>query len=193
MVREILTVSWCDLCMSADGTRAEVAESHRVVLDGKGYDVDLCAEHHGEYKAFADLVATASATHRATPEPVKGLKAPSREQHDRSCLLCSHVVRSSSGLSDHVRESHALRTTEMFGLTCPLCGSEHLKPQGLGVHARATHSAEHPQVTETSAAFLVAESLGDPLGIVARQRKAAQKLSDAAVAKREREAATSSA
>lgn len=186
MVREIVTLAWCDLCMSRSGNRAEVAESHRVVLDGKAYEVDLCTEHLGEFKAFADLVATASAAHR--PEPTK--PKPSTM---RTCLLCGHVVTSSSGLGDHCLEVHGLRTIDVFGLTCPLCAQTFTNAQGLGVHCRSAHMRDHAQVVETTAAFLVAESLGDPHGVVKRARERATKASRTALAKREREAAKAAA
>ena len=179
MVREIVTLAWCDLCMNGDGTRTEVAGSHRVVLDGKAYEVDLCTEHLSEYQAFADLVVAASAAHR--PEPAKA-----KPSTMRTCLLCGHVVTSSSGLGDHCLDVHGLRTVEVHGLTCPLCEQTFTNAQGLGVHCRSAHMGEHPQVVETTAAFLVAESLGDPHGVVKRARERATKASRAALAKRER-------
>lgn len=179
MVREILTVEWCDLCMRED-KREQVAESHKLVIDGKAYDVDLCSEHVGEFKAFTDLVALASATNRdALPSQGRTHNSP----HKRPCLLCSYVAVSSNAMQTHLRNHHGLMSQgEMYGLVCPLCKHKSDTPQTAGMHARRKHRAEHPFVTDTPTAFAQAELMGDPHGVVARARKAALKRSDEAMA-----------
>lgn len=183
MVREIVTIDWCDLCMR-DGERERVEESHRLVIDGKSFNVDLCANHVGEFKAFVDLVTIASAQHSDPAMPGGKPAGGKASKHVRPCLLCGTQLTSTSGLATHVEREHGISPREMFGDTCPLCKAQHETPQGLGVHCRATHHDEYPLVVDTPTAFAVAEVNGDRLGIVARQRKRAVKGSEQALAAR---------
>lgn len=186
----------CDPC--AAWHEVETEEGVETVPVG-GQTLDLCPSHKLDLQPFLALVAEwgASATGKqgrqrpirpgvgsvlvapmSAPEaPRKGGKqrggararkrrqngaqAPQETTSDATpCPLCQRPM---ADMSAHLRHVHGTNVAAVYGTTCPLCGEP----------GRSTHLARaHRLAGGMPAAFVEAQRLGDPHGVIASRAEA---------------------
>lgn len=187
MAREVQVLAWCDVDM-AENKRVPMAATHEVVIDGKGYTVDLCEDHEAAvYKPFAALVAHGSAPAVKGPQkgaqrvqvtstgqvkqgrplgdPAKALPVGAR------CLVAEcgapYDGRSQGGLVQHMRTVHGV-SLEALGRTCPMCGEVKHPGNGMAGHVASAHpEVATPALGPLLAAWWWASTHGDPHGVIA--------------------------
>jgi len=166
-------------------------ETHHVVIDGDPIDIETCPickvtlldrirelgrPVNGRKRTPPrGEVPTATPVRELTPvpdvAPSKGAKdkgGPNRRSApgdtEYPCLWCDHEpLKTNTGIGLHVNSVHGLSksVTELYELTCPLCGEE--STYKLGIHMMTKHGG-----LTVPEAFKLARSEGDQYGVVAR-------------------------
>ena len=87
-----------------------------------------------------------------------------------ACLVCGEPVSTShkSALTDHLKRLHRTSVNEVYGLTCPVCGTDDVT---VGPHAARSHL--DLGIHGAADAFDWARANGDPFGVVAARTAAA--------------------
>lgn len=162
-----------DLCKVCNGSELDPV---RVFLDTYGRKVKGASKARRKAKPTR-RVAAKSGTATVTQLPTRskpaelaegngegdgeGRPGPKTDKEKRhQCLWDPRKYTSSTGLMIHLEKDHGLSTSvaKVFGLMCPLCGSN--GGPKLGVHLRSRHKGL--TVTE---AFLKAKAEGDKHGV----------------------------
>jgi hypothetical protein len=187
-VRQVQVIVTCDPCKAWHDS--ENSEGVQTVPVAGGQTLDLCPSHRTDLAPFLALVAEWGATPSSTgrikratpvaPTPVAAAptgNTPSKRGGKRArarrasaepgaelpltCPLCDHVSVSAGALTAHVGSQHQTTLTTLYGGTCPVCAHEG-DARGLGTHANKGH-----QVGSAAALFALAQSQGDPHGVIA--------------------------
>jgi hypothetical protein len=159
------------------------------VMIAGGQTLDLCPSHRDDLAPFLALIAewgassastgrkraTAPAPMAAAPNGNTPKKRGGKRARERratgdavpasdaplSCPLCERTSPNGDALSSHLRTMHDTTSMAVFGGTCPVCNHAG-DARGLGTHARKAHEA-----AGTAALFALAQSQGDPHGVIA--------------------------
>lgn len=141
MSRELLIISWCDLCPPESPQRGM---AHTIALDGPPLELDLCESH--EVALNLVDIGKALAEHGRTPDgappvrrtvtasPGKRLGRKPSEGVERSllCPFCPTPYSRPYSLIQHVSNHHDMRAADgtqtnsyaaLFP-SCPLCGEQ---------------------------------------------------------------------
>jgi type IV secretory pathway VirB6-like protein len=166
MARTILVL--CDPCQADDVDTP--AETYTVGMASQWFTVDLCGAHA---KAIVEPVADALTAYGVKVAPESTKATPARQNGTRPSeggeqwCLCGVRFTSQSGLRNHALDHHGITLAELFGTTCPMCGTTAANLAGMGAHAATAHALHG-----VAATFAYAETTGDDLGIVSARRAA---------------------
>ena len=180
-MKEVSVRAWCDACATeiADtGGDVEPATAEVVITigaTGRPRLLDLC-ERHGKalVEPLAALLLDAGQdVPMASQTPTKSRPGTKPALHTAGrfpCLWCPETFAANGGYWGHAVEVHGLPpgsgSTSVYGKRCPSCGVTLGNTTGLGTHGRIAHGAE-----SVAALFRMADTAGDPHGLVARVRK----------------------
>lgn len=152
MATQIVTRVLCDFC-AHDEVETPGARTASVILDGLGYEIDVC-EPHG--KPLAELAETLTALGRVIPRrgrkpaaPAKGEVSPYHQVADvpLMCPACDTPWATRASLASHVRRVHNKTLAELEGVplrfSCDFCDKAFSTPQGKAVHEQRGHMDEY--------------------------------------------------
>ncbi len=196
-MRQIQILVTCDACAAwhQSDNSAEVA----TVPVSAGQTLDLCGSHRTDLAPFLALIAEwgqapernggrkrAAVSAVATSAPVApseggntatkrgGKRARARRANAQQaaaaelplvCPLCSSTMATGDSLGHHLRSQHQTTGTAVYGGVCPVCNHDG-SARGLGTHAGQAHG-----ISSVAALFAVADSQGDPHGVVASRAR----------------------
>ena len=124
MAKEIVTHSWCDLCLGVDENREPATQLDQVVTLGLGkgakpLSLDLCERHHKEL--FEPLLEALSAFGAPVMDPSSASRASGPRAHASPasgshrpgpfrCMVpdCASVLANTGSLGSHLRQTHGL-------------------------------------------------------------------------------------
>ena len=185
----------CDACAAWHESDNEVGVE---TVPVGSQTLDLCPSHRSDLAPFLALVAEWGAmpekgrkaarwtvTPAGAPDPVPAPEQPSKPRKQRGgarararrekgaqaplallCPMCSSELANSDSLSTHLRAMHQTTGQAVYGGTCPVCNHAGTA-RGLGSHANMGH-----QVGSVAALFALAQSQGDPHGVIAARAQA---------------------
>jgi len=197
-VKQIQILVSCDACMAWHQT--DNSTDVETVPASTSQTLDLCASHRTDLAPFLALIAEwgaepervskrrASSAHNgvtipssAAVAPAQPGNAPSKRGGKRArqrranaqqgtptalvCPLCAAPSASSGSLGHHLRSQHQTTGADVYGGVCPVCNHDGA-PRGLGTHAGTAHG-----ISSVPALFAVADSQGDPHGVVASRAR----------------------
>lgn len=175
MAQELRIDTWCDPCLAAGANEEGAPEE--VTMGGKARVLDLCKAHRDKLLGPLETALEAwgrrpegapakrAYTRRApTPQPAEARSHSARVPVAAMCLVCGHQSPTSSALGAHIKTAHGLTMADMFGTTCPMCGTQ-LSATGMGMHLTKSHGIKGGM----AAAFNEARAAGDAHGVVATQ------------------------
>jgi len=191
MAREVQILTWCDVCYAAE-EHVPVAATHEVIVDGKGYLIELCEAH--EVALFKPLLGLTE--HAADLDKVKGKQPAKKSTKTTSALTAStrtrtrtiatgtdralpvgivcpvahcgqpYHGRSQSAMEQHVRIIHEVTFATLLGTECPVCGETY---EMVGAHVSNSHpEVSTPALTGMTAAWWWASQNGDPHEVIKR-------------------------
>lgn len=195
-MRQIQILVTCDAC--AAWHQSENSDGVQTVPVGGGQTLDLCGSHRSDLAPFLALVAEwgqapernhggrkrAAGPAVATSAPVapeQPARAASKRGGKRArqrranaaqaalplvCPLCSGEMASGDSMGHHLRSQHQTTGTEVYGGVCPVCNHDG-SARGLGTHAGQAHA-----ISSVAGLFAVAQSQGDPHGVIAARAAA---------------------
>ncbi|MCI0689550.1 MAG: hypothetical protein L0Y54_20300, partial [Sporichthyaceae bacterium] len=121
MAKEVLTIAWCDVCLDDDNKVDDGVRTHKITIDGRSAELDLCPQHQRIY--LGDLQALIRSR---TTGPQTGRGGDARVR----CGDCRTELRSSAR-AQHVERAHwhknpwditwAWIPADTPRLTCPDC------------------------------------------------------------------------
>jgi hypothetical protein len=196
-MRKIEILVTCDACAAWHQT--DNSTDVATVPVSAGQTLDLCGSHRTDLAPFLALIAewgqapernhggrkratVAVEATSAAVAPVEAPRAPNRRGGKRArqrrtnaqqgtptallCPLCSAPAASADSLGGHLRTQHQTTGQVVYGGVCPVCNHDG-SPRGLGTHAGQAHG-----ISSVAALFAVADSQGDPHGVVAARAAA---------------------
>ena len=152
MATEHVTMTWCDECLLADGSRVP-GEPWSVTLTVPGgrprtYDTDVC-ERHG--KPLVELAAHLAEHARGNSSAKPSRRSVAATDRSWSCPVpgCPYVGPTRDALGKHTRAHHDTSIAELNGeavgaFSCPDCVMVFQTPQGRGAHRTAAHGYVSP-------------------------------------------------
>lgn len=181
----------CDACAAWHETDND--DGVQTVPVSLGQTLDLCPSHRSDLAPLLALIAEWGAQPERTSKrravngvtlPTSAPEAPAETQQPGkrrggararqrranaaqrapealSCPLCQQPAATADALGHHLRAQHDTTATAVYGDTCPICG-EQGSARGLGTHGRIAH-----QSTSTAHLFALAQTQGDPKGVIA--------------------------
>lgn len=180
MAKQLIVLTHCDMCLMEDPTNKVTATVTELLAFGdmrERKEIDLCAEHGEDYleplrqvvKVMGHSLDNARGNLTVPDRPKAGTRAgwsKAAPQEEPECFLCGHKLGTKAGIEHHMRQTHHLTVSTLYGATCPLCGKTY--KGGLGIHTIRSHNLR------TVGAFQTAEAAGDPHGVVEMARKRAE-------------------
>jgi hypothetical protein len=183
MTREVQVIAWCDGCVAELGDGEGDVERGTVALHlavrvgdspgalSKPRLLDLCERHAKSLweplAALLDAYGSLAGDNRPRTPRRALARTPGDDVPRPWICLCGASYAGDSALRSHMANRHQMGATVrgVFGDECPLCEATSSR---LGIHISKAHAETH----NVTSAFVEAERLGDPRGVVARQRAA---------------------
>lgn len=118
MATEVITQTWCDVCLTQHGKRTKAAATHVLTLDSRTKHLDLCEGCDGE--VTGPIVEILSTFGEATPSSgrrrARGDGPPSARPAD--CPLCGATLSNAAAVRSHLRSGkHGLSDAEVAQVT----------------------------------------------------------------------------